>query len=357
MPLKGLILAGGHGTRLRPLTFTGNKHMLPLANKPILLYSIEDMIRMGIRDIGIILGPIKESIPEYFGDGSKFGVRITYIDQPEPKGLAHAIIVAEEFLGNDSFVMYLGDNLLKNGALEFLNKFKDGNYDCVIGVAQVKNPQQYGIVEMDNGKIKRFVEKPKQPAGNLAVVGVYVFNNKIIEAVHKIKPSWRNELEILDAISVLLNGGLKIGVHEVQGWWKDTGKPDDLLEANQLILQNIESRITCNVPESTRIVGNVAMGEGTMIYENCYLQGPIVIGSNCKIGPNAYIGPYTSVGNGSQLSECQISNSMIMDNVSIESDNMISDSIIASNSKITNARKNLPKFTKLVLGERSFASF
>ncbi len=355
--MKGLLLAGGHGTRLRPLTFTGNKHMLPIANKPMILYGLEHLINAGVKEIGVILGPIKEGVVELLGDGSNFGVKITYIDQPEPKGLAHAVMISEWFLKGEPFIMYLGDNLLKQGAKPLKDIFEKNGSDCVIGVAKVKDPSRYGIVEFDeNNKIKRLVEKPKQTISNWALIGVYVFNDKIFDAVKKIKPSWRNELEITDAIQTLLNEGAKIDVQFVQGWWKDTGKPEDLLEANRLVLHDIQTSFECKYEENVAITGNVKIEQGTIIRKNSTIRGPTIIGKNCEIGPNTYIGPYTSIGNNVTIKNSEIENSIIMDNVYIECNKRIVDSLIGRNTKIVSSENNLPKGCKLILGDMTYAS-
>lgn len=354
--MKGLLLAGGHGTRLRPLTFTGNKHMLPIANKPMLFYGLEHLIKAGIKEIGIILGPIKEGVVEAIGDGSKFGVSVTYIDQPEPKGLAHAVLVSENFIGNEDFVMYLGDNLLKQGVKPSVDLFNRNGSDCVIGVSQVKNPQMYGVVEMQDDKISRLVEKPKEPKSNLALIGIYVFNRSIFGAAKEIKPSWRNELEITDAIQNLLTHGKKIDVQVVEGWWKDTGKSDDLLEANQLILQDLQSEMRGVVHEGAKITGTVSLGDGTIINESTNLRGPIIIGKNCEIGPNVYIGPYTSIGDNCRILEAELENSIVMENVVINCKKRIVDSIIGKGSRITSADEELPKGLKFVVGDSTYLS-
>ncbi len=352
--MKGLLLAGGHGTRLRPLTFTGNKHMLPIANKPMLFYGLEHLINAGIKEIGIILGPIREGVIEAIGDGSKFGVSITYIDQLEPKGLAHAVLVSEHFMGNEDFVMYLGDNLLKQGVKPSVDLFNRNGSDCVIGVTEVKNPQMYGVVEMHDGKIARLVEKPKEPISNLALIGVYVFNHSIFDAAKEIKPSWRNELEITDAIQTLLTHGKKVDVQVVEDWWKDTGKPDDLLEANQLILQALQSNIRGVVHDGAMITGSVSVGDGTVINQATTLRGPIIIGKNCEIGPHAYIGPYTSIGDNCRIIGAELENSIVMDNVVINCKKRIVDSIIGKGSKITSANEQFPQGLKFVVGESTY---
>ena len=353
--MKGLLLAGGHGTRLRPLTFTGNKHLLPIANKPMILYGLEHLHSAGIREIGIILGPIKEGVVDTIGDGSKFGVNVTYIDQPEPKGLAHAVQVAESFLGKDSFVMYLGDNLLKQGVHSFVSTFVNKELDCVVGVCPVDEPSSYGIAEMSGDKIVRLIEKPKAPRSNLALIGVYVFGPRIFEAVKKIKPSWRNELEITDAIQELLAEGGKVEAEKVSGWWKDTGKPEDLLEANQLVLSDLKSSNDGTISSETRITGSASIGKGCLTIGSVNVRGPAIIGNNCRIGPNVYIGPYTSIGNDCVLSETEIENSIVMKGSKIQSRERVVDSLIGSSSTIMTEKGSLPKGIKLILGERSFA--
>jgi len=353
--MKGLLLAGGHGTRLRPLTFTGNKHMLPIANKPMILYGLEHLINAGIREIGVVLGPIKEGVKELLGDGSRFGAKIAYIDQPEPKGLAHAILVSKGFLGEDPFVMYLGDNMLKQGAKPLVEAFEAGSGDCVIGVAEVKDPSRYGVVVFDErGRIERLVEKPKEPVSHWALIGVYVFGPKIFDAIGRIRPSWRGELEITDAIQALLEGGAKVGCQFVRGWWKDTGRPEDLLEANQLVLQELQLRIEGEVEDGAKVVGNVGVGEGTRIRDGAIVRGPAVIGHRCDIGPNAYIGPYTSIGNGAVVRNSEVENSIVMDGALIDCGKRITDSLIGVNAKVLCADGNLPRGLRLILGDMTY---
>jgi len=355
--LKALLLAGGHGTRLRPLTFTGNKHMLPIANKPMLLYGLEHLAGAGIKEIGVVLGPINEDVKHLLGDGSKFGVRITYIDQPEPKGLAHAVLISRSFLDDEPFVMYLGDNMLRQGVRPMIEMFEKEKGDCVIGVAKVNDPSRYGIVVLDgNGKIKQLIEKPKQPVSNWALVGVYVFNRKIFDAIEKIKPSWRGELEITDATQTLMRGGGRVLVQFVQGWWKDTGKPEDLLEANQLILQELKPLNEGRVEDNVTILGNVRIGRGSVIHADTTLRGPIAIGEKCEIGPKAFVGPYTSIGNNVTLKNTEVENSILMDNVYADCGKRIIDSLIGANSKVTNAEQTVPRGLKLVLGDMTYVS-
>jgi len=354
--MKGLILAGGHGTRLRPLTFTGNKHMLPIANKPMLFYGLEHLVRAGIKEIFIVVGPIKEGVKEAVGDGSKFGAKVEYVEQKEPKGLAHAVMVSEPYIGNDSFVMYLGDNLLREGAEPMINTFVEKKADSVIAVKLVKNPSLYGIAEIQDGKVVRLTEKPREPKSNLAVIGVYVFNSSVFEAVQNIKPSWRNELEIVDAIQYLVEHGKNVIVKTVEDWWKDTGKPDDLLEANQLILQELKAEMNGVVHNNAKITGNVYVGEGTVIHESTTIRGPAIIGKNCEIGPDVYIGPYTSIDDDCKILGAELENSIIMKNVEINCRRRIVDSIIGKGSKLTSAEVGAPKGTRFVVGDSSYLS-
>ena len=355
--MKGLLLAGGHGTRLRPLTYTGNKHMLPIANKPMLLYGLEHLKNAGINEVGIILGPIKEGVVETIGDGSKFGLKVTYIDQPDPLGLAHAVKVSRDFILDEPFVMYLGDNLLKQGVTDFVEIFTKNKLDCVIGVSPVKDPSRFGIAELDEktGGIIRLVEKPREPKSNLALIGVYAFNSSIFDAVNRIKPSWRNELEITDAIQILVNDGRKVEVERVSGWWKDTGKPEDLLEANQLVLSDLKGSINGEISENATVTGNLGLGFGSRVKGQVNIRGPAIIGDNCQIGPNVYIGPYTSIGEDCIVKDVEIENSIVMKGSRIENSNRIVDSLIGAYSTILSADSIRPRGYKLVIGERSFA--
>jgi glucose-1-phosphate thymidylyltransferase len=352
--MKGLILAGGHGTRLRPLTLTGNKHMIPIANKPMIRYGLDHLINAGIKEIAIILGPVNEGIRESIGDGSSLGITIQYIKQPEPKGLAHAVQISQDFIGNDQFIMYLGDNLIKQGVVPLIRSFYNEKSDCVICVSPVVNANQYGVVELDHaGNVIKLVEKPPVPTSNLALAGVYLFNHHIFEAVSSIKPSWRNELEITDAIQFLLDSGKKIGVHKIKGWWKDTGKPEDLLEANQLVLDEIESKLDVPIHPTCNLMGKIVIREKTVIKPNTRLKGPIAIGYNCIIGPNVYIGPYTSIGDNSIIVSGEIEGSIIMDSVYIDGNKRIVDSIIGRHSKIEPSSRTLPSGSKLIVGENA----
>ncbi len=356
--MKGLLLAGGYGTRLRPLTFVGNKHMLPIANKPIILYGLEHLKEAGITDIGIILGPLKEGITHTLEDGSKYGVKITYIEQSEPKGLAHAVMIAKDYLMDEPFTMYLGDNLLKQGAKPFLDVFKKSGSDCVVGVTNVSDPSNYGVIVFnEDGSIKKLVEKPKEPISNWALIGVYVFNNKIFDAVKRIKPSWRGELEITDAIQTLLSDGAKVNVQKVQGWWKDTGKPKDLLEANQFVLQDLTPYNMGRSEETVTITNNVAIGEGTVIHSRTTIQGPAIIGNHCDIGPDAYIGPYTSIGDNSTIQNSELENTIVMEEALINCGRRITDSLIGRKAEIQSNENNIPKGChRLIIGDMAYVT-
>ncbi len=353
--MKGLLLVGGHGTRLRPLTYTGNKHMLPIANKPMLLYGLEHLVK----EIGIILGPVREGVVELLGNGSRFGVAVTYIDQPEPKGLAHAVQVSERFLGTEPFVMYLGDNLLRQGVKEFVETFNEKKLDCLVAVCPVKDPTRFGIAELGKeGEILKLVEKPKEPKSNLALIGVYIFGPSIFEAVKKIKPSGRGELEITDAIQMLVNDGKRVDVEKVNGWWKDTGKPEDLLEANQLVLSDLKESMQGEMDQEAEATGQLSLGKGSRVLGRVRMRGPIIVGNNTVIGPNSYIGPYTSIGNNCTLKNIEIENSIVMDGSRIEggsSNKRIVDSLIGSNCTILDSDSTVPRGYKLIIGERSYA--
>ena len=354
--MKGLVLSGGYGTRLRPLTHTGPKQLIPIANKPNIQYCIEDLRDAGITDIGIILGNVMpEKVQEFLGDGSKFGVKFTYIVQGEPKGIAHAVNCAKEFMGKDQFIVYLGDNLLKNGIKAIPEKMTKERADCIISLMPVKEPQRYGIAELsEDGKtVLRTVEKPKEPKSNLAVIGVYAFNQTFFKVYPKLKPSWRNEMEITDAISLLIDSGYKVVPHRVEGWWKDTGKPEDILEANHLILDGIKELNQGKVEDGASVVGRVKIGKGSIVFGRSVVRGPAIIGEDCKIGPSAYIGPYTAIGDRCHVTVAEVDDSIVMDDTTIDVEKKIVKSMIGKGSKIMSANGLLPKGERLVVGENT----
>src|SRR5688572_22686566 len=309
--MKGLILSGGKGTRLRPLTYTSAKQLVPVANKPVLFYGIEALVEAGIRDIGIVVGETHAEIRAAVGDGSRWGVSITYIQQDEPRGLAHAVLISETFIGGEPFVMYLGDNLLNKGIVPFVQQFSREHPAAQILLTPVPDPQMFGVAELRHGKVVRLVEKPKDPVSDLALVGVYMFGPEIFDSVKRIKPSFRNELEITDAIQDLIDRGLRVIPHLVDGWWKDTGKLEDMLEANRLILETMERRIDGAYDEESRIEGKVVIAAGAVI-EKSVIRGPVIIGAGAKIS-HAYVGPFTAIMNDVEIRDSEIEHSIVLE--------------------------------------------
>jgi glucose-1-phosphate thymidylyltransferase len=335
--MKGLLLAGGHGTRLRPLTFTGNKHMIPIANEPMVFYGLRHLADGGITDVGIILGPLHEGLEEAIGDGRSFGLRVTYIHQGEPKGLAHAALCAREFLADDPFVMYLGDNLLQEGTRGFVAQYNRGGVDAVIGVTPVRNPASYGVVEMDGDRIVSIVEKPPTPKSNLALIGVYLFSPSIHPIIENLKPSRRGELEITDAIWKLHETGRPIAVRRVQGWWKDTGRPEDLLEANDRVLETLpldQFALAGSVSDGAQVTGKVRLGFGSFVGPRARVEGPTVIGNDVRIDGPALIGPRTAIGDRCVIHGSTIKRSIIMDGTEIDGFVEVTDSVIGRSARV-----------------------
>lgn len=352
--MKGLILAGGHATRLRPLTYTINKHLIPIANKPIIYYVIEEMVNAGIKEIGIILGiNDPESIRNELKDGSEFGVKITYIIQGEPKGIAHAIECAKDFLGKDCFIVYLGDNVLKGGIKKFVDDFRNNDSDACLLLTKVKHPERYGLAEVKDNKVVKLMEKPKNPTTNLAITGIYFLRPNIFEQIKKLKPSKRGELEITEALQGLVDSNKKIKIYMVEGWWKDMGTSESLLEANQLVLEGITPKNEGELEENVKTNGKISIGKNTIIRKNSIIKGPVIIGENCDIGPNTYIGPYTSIGNNVKITGGEIESSIIMKDSVIETNKKIVNSLIGMESIILSEDKELPKGYKLILGRGS----
>src|SRR3989304_4656068 len=350
--MKGVILHGGHGTRLRPLTHTGPKQLLPITNKPMSQYALEDLREAGITDIAIIIGDVyPEKVKEYYGDGKKFGVSITYVYQDQPKGIAHAIRLCKKFVGDDRFVVYLGDNIFRASLDKYTKKFVSSKSDAMILLCEVNDPSRFGIAELEGTKIKKIVEKPKNPQSNLAVIGVYFLTPKIFDIIDKLKPSWRDELEITDALQLMMDSKLTVSHDTVTGWWKDTGTPEDILHANQLILDSIGTQNQFVLEEGAKIQGNIVIGKNSVISRDSFVKGPVIIGENCHIGPSARVGPYVSVGNGSTVKRCDIENSIIMADCKIDSKVHITDSIIAHGSEVMDNPE--PKRHQFLLGERS----
>lgn len=349
--MKGLILSGGKGTRLRPLTYTSAKQLVPVANKPVLFYGIEALAAAGIRDIGIVVGDTKEEIKTAVGDGSQWDVKVTYIEQDAPRGLAHAVLISETFMGRDPFVMYLGDNLLNRGITEFVEEFVREAPAAQILLTRVPDPQMFGVAELEQGRVVRLVEKPREPCSDLALVGVYMFSPAVFDSVKRIKPSFRNELEITDAIQDLIDRGLAVRPHLVQGWWKDTGKLEDMLEANRLILDTIERRIDGRVDTESRVEGKVVIDAGATV-ERSVIRGPVVIGPGARI-VHAYVGPFTSIGKGAEIRDSEIEHSIVLEgSVISDLDNRVADSLIGRNVRIHRMPVK-PSAYRFMLGDNS----
>jgi glucose-1-phosphate thymidylyltransferase len=352
MALKGLILSGGRGTRLRPITFTSAKQLVPVANTPVLFYGIEAMAAAGIDDIGIIIAPeTGDEIRDVTGDGSRFGVRITYLLQDEPAGLAHAVLTAEPFLGDDPFVMYLGDNLLQGGISELVQAFTDHAPDALILLTPVPDPQNYGVAELgSDGAVARLVEKPPEPQSDLALVGVYMFTPLIHEAARAIKPSGRGELEITDAIQWIVDNGRRVESHIVRGWWKDTGRLDDMLEANRLILDTIDRRIDGELIDA-QVDGRVIVEAGARL-ENATVRGPAVIGAGAIIR-DAYIGPYTAVGPRCVIEGAEIEHSILLEGAAVRGlDGRMESSLLGRDVQIARGRTQ-PRAYRFMVGDQS----
>jgi len=353
--MKGLILAGGYGTKLRPLTHTGPKQLIPIANKPNILYCLEDLKEVGIKDIGVILGNVMpEKVKEFLGDGSKYGVKITYIVQGEPKGIAHAVGLAEEFMGDEPFVVYLGDNILKGGVGGLVQAFEKPGPEAVIGLCKVKNPERFGVAVLgENGEIIRLVEKPKERISDLALIGIYLFRKSIFDVIKTLKPSWRNELEITESIDKLVQAKQKVHAYIVAGWWKDTGRPEDILEANRLVLDDLTAYNKGKTEKNVSILGKVGIGEGSIIKSGSVIRGPAIIGKNCVIGPNTYIGPYTSIGDNCTVINGDIESSIVMEGTKITCKKKIIDSLMGKSSVVSSKEGVLPNGYRLILGENS----
>ena len=348
--MKGIILHGGHGTRLRPLTHTGPKQLLPIANKPMSEYCVEAIRNCGITDIAIIIGGIgSNKVKEYYGDGSKFNVKISYIEQDEPKGIAHAINLCKNFVGNEKFLVFLGDNIIQKSISTISQKFESSNDDALVLLCEVSNPERFGIADVKENKIIKIMEKPKHPPTNLAVTGIYFLTTKIFEIFSRVKPSWRNELEITDALQMMLEEHNIVNFEMITDYWKDTGTPDDIIHANGEVLKNMKPYLSGKKENGSEISGNAMIGTNSIISRNSKIFGPCIIGKNCIIGENCKIGPNVSICDNSKLTNCNIQNSIIMENCIIDSNMKIRNSILASNSSIIFNDGNDEKV--LLLGE------
>ncbi len=338
--MKGIILHGGHGTRLRPLTHTGPKQLLPIANKPMSEYCLNSIKETGIIDIAIIVGGLgSNKVKEYYGNGEKFGVNITYVEQDEPKGIAHAINLCKDFVDGEKFLVFLGDNIIQRSISDYVENFKKSNFDATLLLCKVDNPSSFGIAQVENKKIIKIVEKPKDPLSNLAVTGIYLLTPKIFEIIENLKPSWRDELEITDALDILLNQNNNLSFEIITDYWKDTGTPQDIIHANGEIIKNMSDYFYGKKSDNIKLSGKVLTGKNSIIEENVMITGPVIIGDNCKINSGVIIGPNTSIGNNSIISQGNIQNSIIMENCEINSPGKIKDSIISNNSKIIQSDK------------------
>jgi glucose-1-phosphate thymidylyltransferase len=349
--VKGLILSGGKGTRLRPLTYTSAKQLVPVANKPVLFYGIEAMAEAGLKEIGIVVGDTHAEIRAAVGDGSRWGVRVTYIPQDAPLGLAHAVKISQPFLQDEPFVMYLGDNLLNRGIVGLVQEFAREKPAAQILLTKVPDPQMFGVAQLENGCVVRLVEKPKEPIGDLALVGVYMFSSEIFASVNRIKPSFRNELEITDAIQDLIDRGLTVKPHIVEGWWKDTGKLEDMLEANRLILDTFERRIDGQVDAESRIEGKVVIEAGAII-QRSVIRGPAIIGRGARL-THAYVGPFTAIMNDVEITDTEIEHSIVLEGSSLRDlSNRVIDSLIGKGVKIYREPVK-PSAYRFMLGDNS----
>ncbi len=350
--MKGLILSGGKGTRLRPITYTSAKQLVPVANKPVLFRVIETIRDAGIIDIGIIVGDTAAEVQAAVGDGSRWGVKITYIQQDAPLGLAHAVKIAHPFLGDDRFVMFLGDNCIQGGISGLIQQFQSSDYNAQIVLKEVPNPRSYGVAELNpDGSILRLVEKPKEPKSNLALVGIYMFDKHIWAAIDSIKPSWRGELEITDAIQALVDSGKGVFPYVHRGWWIDTGKKDDMLEANRLVLEELAEQQDGTVDANSRIIGKVIIEAGAEVV-NSTIRGPAIIGEGTRI-VNSYIGPFTSIYHHCTIENSEIEHSIVLEDCHINDlpgrlcDSLIGRSVVVSRSTLR------PSAYRLVLGDHS----
>jgi glucose-1-phosphate thymidylyltransferase len=349
--LKGLILSGGTGTRLRPITHTSAKQLVPVANKPVLFYGIEAMAQAGIDDVGIIIAPeTGDEIRAAAGDGTRFGVKLTYIVQDAPLGLAHAVLTAQPFLGDSPFVMYLGDNLLQGGIEDLVAAFRAHKPDSLILLTPVSDPDQYGVAELEDGAVVRLIEKPPEPRTNLALVGVYMFTPAVHAAARAIKPSGRGELEITDAIQHLVDEGMRVEPHIVKGWWKDTGRLEDMLAANRLVLDTIEGRVEGELIES-QVDGRVVI-EGGARLERSAVRGPAIIGAGTRL-TDCYVGPYTAIGEGCEIQNAEVEHSILLAGSSVRGlAGRMESSLLGRNVKVGRDHRQ-PRAYRFLVGDNS----
>jgi glucose-1-phosphate thymidylyltransferase len=350
-PLKGLVLTGGKGTRLRPFTYTGAKQLVPLANKPILFYAIEELVACGVTEIALVVGETKDQVREAVGDGSRFGAEVTYIEQPVPLGIAHGIKIAEDFLAGGPFVLFLGDNFLKEGIARYVEQFRNGSQNALVLLCPVEQPQEFGVAQFEGERLTRVVEKPSDPPSDLAVIGIYFFDPSVFDAVRRIQPSARGELEITDTIQRLIDDGRDVQAEVISGRWIDTGKHDDLLAANHLILEDVQPAMLGTCDETTKLQGRVVVQAGAEIV-NSRINGPVIIGERTRV-VNSYIGPFTSIYHDCLIADTEIAESVVLEHTSIESvAHRIEHSLIGRNVKLR-GRDRRPHSYTLILGDYS----
>ena len=353
-PLKGLILSGGKGTRLRPITYTSAKQLVPVANKPVLFYGIEAMAKAGIEEIGIIIAPeTGEEVRSAAGDGSEFGVKITYIPQSAPLGLAHAVLTAESFLQASPFVMYLGDNLLQGGIDDLVESFRANQPDALILLTQVPDPESYGVAELDGDAVVRLVEKPPEPKSDLALVGVYMFTECVHDAARAIEPSGRGELEITDAIQHLVDQGRRVEPHIVRGWWKDTGRLEDMLAANRLVLDTVQRRVEGELVDS-QVDGRVVVEAGARL-QGCTVRGPAIIGAGAQLS-NCYVGPYTAIGEGCSIQNAEVEHSILLSGSAVRDLNGRMESSLLGRNVSIGRDDRQPRAYRFLVGDNSEVS-
>ncbi len=347
--MKALILAGGKGTRLRPITYSLAKQLVPVANKPVIEYGIDAIVAAGIKEIGIIVIEENSPIEESCGDGSRWGAKFTYIVQPDPLGLAHAVVTAKQFLGDDDFIMYLGDNLIKSSLGDLIAEFHEYRPSATVLLTPVPNPNQFGVAEMENDKVVRLEEKPKEPRSNLALVGVYLFDKVIHDVIAQLKPSPRGEYEITEAIQGLIDRKMTVRSHIVTGWWKDTGTVEAMLEANRLILEDIEPAQHGEVLDS-QIDGRVIIGKGAIV-QNSSIRGPAIIGEGCLIS-NSYIGPFSAIDNNTRIQDSEIEHSIVLQDCQIIGVKRMDGCLIGRGANVKQGLQK-PACLRLVLGDSS----
>jgi len=350
--MKALLTAGGHGTRLRPITYTQNKHLIPIANKLMLKYAIDYLKESDIYEIGIIINANDESIINAFGDGKNYGVEITYIEQDQPLGLAHVVKISQSFIGNDDFIFYLGDNILVGGVKSFINDFKKMKSNCHLVLSQVPDPNRFGVADIVDNQIVNIQEKPISPRSNLAVTGIYLYDSNIFEAVNNIKPSKRGELEISDAHQFLIENGYEVSFSEITGWWKDTGQPSDLLDANCLVLDNIKSKNNGNIDDMSKMTGEVIIGKNSSII-NSIIKGPVIIDNDCTI-KDSYIGPYSSIGKNCKITNAKVEYSILMEGCVLDSLNQIMKSSLLGKNVNVVGSNNQNNNSTFLLGDQSY---